>query len=315
MLKGIRRRRRCVLSVPASSERKIEKALASGVDFVFLDLEDGVAPAAKAQARRNAIEAFNTGNWGTTVRCFRMNGIDSYWALQDLLEVVGEAGRNIDTIVVPKVKQARDVHFCDTLLGLIERQCGIDRPIGLELLIEEVEGIQNIREISAASARIESLMFGVGDYTRAQGVDIRDAMGPARYYPGDIWHFQRSTLAIAARVAGIDYVDGPWGLIADPDGYRNECRKAKTLGAVGKWAIHPTQIPIAMAEFTPTSEELLQALKMKREFEKARAKGLGAIKTADGGMLDEAILPVVNAMLDTARFYGVDVAEIEKRVP
>ena len=79
--------------------------------------------------------------------------------------------------------------------------------------------------------------------------------------------------------------------------------------------VKATQIPIAMAEFTPTSEELLQALKMKREFEKARAKGLGAIKTADGGMLDEAILPVVNAMLDTARFYGVDVAEIEKRLP
>lgn len=306
-----RRRRRCMLSVPASSDRKIEKALTTGVDFVFLDLEDGVAPSAKPEARRNAIWAFNELDWGNTVRSFRMNGIDSYWAVQDLLDVVGNAGEHIDTIVIPKVKFARDIHFVETLVSLIEKERGIDHTIGFELLIEEVEGIQNIREICTASSRIESLMFGVGDYTRAQGVDIRDAMGPARYYPGDIWHFQRSTLAIAARVAGVDYIDGPWGHIVDIEGYRNECRKVKTLGGVGKWAIHPTQIPVATEEFTPSKDELLSALRMRSQFEEARAKGLGAVRTPEGGMLDEAILPIIQGMLDSARFYGVDISALE----
>ncbi len=306
-----RRRRRCVLSVPASSPRKIEKALESGVDFVFLDLEDGVAPTAKAEARRNAIRAFNEMDWGETVRCFRMNGIDSYWAIEDLTEVVGAAGNNIDTLVIPKVKRARDVHFVETMLEVIEHQHGVATKLGFELLIEEVEGIQNIKELAEASDRVESLMFGVGDYTRAQGVDIRDAMGQARHYPGDIWYYQRSTLAVAARCIGADYVDGPWGLIKDLDGYRRECKMVRTLGGVGKWAIHPTQIPVATEEFTPSDEEIQQAITMKRLFEEARSQGKGAVKTPDGSMLDEAILPIVDQLLETADFYGVDLTRFD----
>ena len=301
-----------MMSVPADSQKKIDKALASGVDFIFLDLEDGVAPQKKPEARRNAINAFNNLDWGETVRCFRMNGIDSYWAVQDLIEVIGEGGHHIDTLVIPKVKQVRDVEFVETLVSLIEQQHDIPHRIGFELLIEEVEGVMNIREISQASDRIESLMFGVGDYTRAQGVDIRDAMSTqARYYPGDIWHHQRSSIVVAARSAGIDYVDGPWGIIKDVDGYRDECRKVRTLGGVGKWAIHPSQIEIATREFTPDEAEIRQALQMKQMFEEAKSQGLGAIKTPNGELLDEAILPIVQQVIDTAEFYGVDTSKMQ----
>jgi citrate lyase subunit beta / citryl-CoA lyase len=302
-----RRRRRCMLSVPGSSVRKIEKALATDVDHIFLDLEDAVAPALKPEARLNVIHAFNEMDWGNIVRCFRMNGIDSYWAIQDLMEVVSAAGHNIDTIVVPKVKYARDVHFVETMLELIEQQHGIKHKIGFELLIEEVEGIHNIKEIAAASDRIESLMFGVGDYTRAQGVDFRDAFGEPRFYPGDIWHHQRSTLAVAARVIGADYVDGPWAPIPDTEGYRNECRKVKTLGGVGKWAIHPTQIEVAMNEFGPSAEEISLAKLGLTMFEEAKAKGLGAIKSPDGMLLDEAAIPLLKNVLNEAEFYGLAV--------
>ena len=92
------RRRRCMMSVPGSSVKKIEKAVAMDVDFIFLDLEDAVAPSMKPEARQNVIKAFNELDWGNTVRCFRMNGIDSYWAIEDLVEVVGKAGHNIDTL-------------------------------------------------------------------------------------------------------------------------------------------------------------------------------------------------------------------------
>ena len=191
------------------------------------------------------------------------------------------------------------------MLELIEAEQGIKHKIGLELLIEEVEGIHNIHAISEASDRIESLMFGVGDYTRAQGVDFRDAMGKPRFYPGDIWYHQRSILAVAARSIGADYVDGPWALIPDMEGYRRECRMVKTLGGVGKWAIHPTQVEVAQEEFAPSREEVDGACWALKTFNEARAKGLGAIKTPDGTLLDEAAIPMMQAILDKADFFGI----------
>jgi len=145
MTTKIRRRRRCVLSVPG-----------------------------KPEARHNVVHAFNEGDWGNTVRCFRMNGLDTEYAYNDLITVVEGAGQNIDTLMIPKVKYARDVEWVDTFLSQIERKMGFENKIGLELLIEEVEGIANINAISLASDRVEALHFGIGDYVRAQGVDIRD---------------------------------------------------------------------------------------------------------------------------------------------
>lgn len=304
-----KRRRRCMMSVPGSSERKIAKALDMNVDHIFLDLEDSVAPQMKPEARLNVIRAFNEMDWGNSVRCFRMNGIDSFWAIEDITQVVTAAGANIQTIMIPKVKYAKDVHFVETLVELIEQQQGFSHKIGFELLIEEVEGIHNINEIVAASDRIESLIFGIGDYTRAQGVDIRDAMGKPRFYPGDIWHYQRSVLAVAARVIGADYIDGPWSLIPDMDGYERECKMVKTLGGVGKWAIHPTQVAVAQSEFGPSAQEIKMATKSLAMFEEARAKGLGAIKTPNGGMLDEAAIPLLQNIINQAEFYGISVAE------
>jgi citrate lyase subunit beta/citryl-CoA lyase len=141
MADRVRRRRPCQLAVPGSSLRKIESALRLGVDHVFLDLEDAVSPALKPEARKNVVRAFNEMDWGNTVRCFRMNGLDTSWAYQDLIEVVETAGNNIDTVLVPKVKEPRDAHFVKTLLQQIELHKGFTRRIGLELMIEEVEGL------------------------------------------------------------------------------------------------------------------------------------------------------------------------------
>ncbi len=301
-----KRRRRCQLAVPADSWRKIEKAAASGVDHVFLDLEDAVAPDNKPQARQNVIKAFNELDWGTTVRCFRMNGLDCEWAYQDLIEVIEGCGHNVDTVLVPKVKAPRDVHFVENLLEQLEWKIGRKGPpIGIEMLIEEVEGAAYCTDIATASDRVECLIFGVGDYTRAQGVDIRDAFGKPRNYPGDLWHHVRGTIVVAARTAGADYVDGPWGLIPDQDGYRRECKMVKTLGGVGKWAIHPSQIPIAMEEFGPSGEEISMATNLLEQFKVAKAEGKGAIKTPDGALLDEAAIPLLQQILDQADFYGI----------
>ncbi len=302
----VKRRRRCQLAVPASSWSKIEKAASIGVDHVFLDLEDAVTPSKKPEARKNVVKAFNELDWGNTVRCFRINGLDGPWAYQDLVEVVSGAGANIDTILVPKVKGARDVHFVETFLEQLEMELGLERKIGLELLIEEVEGVAFINDIAAASERVECLIFGIGDYTRAQGVDMRDAFGKPRHYPGDVWSHARNSIVVAARCVGADYVDGPWARIPNLDGFRRECKMVKTIGGVGKWAIHPTQIPIATEEFGPSKEEIAMAKDYLEQFQAARAEGKGAIKTPDGGLLDEAAIPLLQQVLNQAEFYGLE---------
>jgi citrate lyase subunit beta/citryl-CoA lyase len=313
MIRSSKRRRRCQLAVPGSSLKKIEKALSLGVDHVFLDLEDAVAPSMKEEARRNAISAFNHMDWGGTVRCFRMNALDGPWAYGDLVTVVEAAGQNIDTVIIPKVRHVRDVLFVETFLEQIERKMGFGNKIGLELLIEEVEGVANVKELALASPRIESLIFGVGDYTRAQGVDFRDAFGSARHYPGDVWHYQRSAIVVAARMVGADYVDGPWARIPDVAGYRRECRLVKTLGGVGKWAIHPIQVPIATEELSPSAQEIETAVRYLAEFEAAAAKGIGAIKTAEGGLLDIAVIPLFKQVIAQAEFFGIAVPSAHER--
>jgi citrate lyase subunit beta/citryl-CoA lyase len=184
---------------------------------------------------------------------------------------------------------------------------GFKRKIGLELLIEEVEGIANVNTIAVSSPRIESLMFGLGDYTRSQGVDFREAFGANRTYVGDVWHYQRHAISVAAHVARVDYVDGPWPRIPDMDGFRRECHFARTVGAVGKWAIHPSQIPIATEAFSPTAQQIEIASRNIALIHAAQARGEGAIKSPEGGLLDIAAVPLLQQVLDKAKFYGLPV--------
>jgi len=111
-----RLKRRCSISVPGSDYRKIQKAAGSGIDHVFIDLEDSVSPKVKPEARKNVIKGLNELDWGTTLKCFRINGLDTGWCYQDIIEVVGQAGNNLDALMIPKVKYERDVHFVETLL-------------------------------------------------------------------------------------------------------------------------------------------------------------------------------------------------------
>jgi citrate lyase subunit beta/citryl-CoA lyase len=298
MPKRPRRLRRCQLSVPGSNERMIEKAAGLEVDYVFLDLEDAVAPSAKRQARGKVVAALNGLDWGKTVRSVRVNDLTTEYAHEDIIEVVEGAGANLDVIIVPKVLSAADVLFADKLLSMIEKKLGLARPIGLEVLIEEVEAMMRVEEIAAASPRLEALIFGMGDYSASQHVDMGEFMGRG-IYPGDIWNYQRHKLIIAARSHGLAPVDGPFPDFRNPERYRTECERAKVLGCVGKWAIHPAQIEIAQEVFSPTAEEIARARAMRAAFDEALANGLGAVQF-EGQMIDIAAMRFVNNVLDRA---------------
>ncbi|MEN3161253.1 CoA ester lyase [Tistrella mobilis] len=298
-----RRLRRSQLSVPGSSEKMMAKAAGSAADHVFLDLEDAVAPNAKVAARAKIVTALRELDWGNRTRCVRINDLGTEYAYEDVITVVEGAGEYLDTIMVPKVKTAHDVMWIDILLGQIERKLGLTRRIGVEVLIEEVEGMMNIDAIAAASPRLECLIFGMGDYSASQGIDIGGAFGPSGY-PGDIWHYPRYRLAIAARAHGLDAVDGPFADFRNPEAYREECRRAMTLGCVGKWAIHPAQIEPALEVFSPSAEAVARARKLAAAYAEAQARGEGAVQV-DGVMVDVASIRILQNVIDKAEMIGM----------
>jgi citrate lyase subunit beta/citryl-CoA lyase len=298
-----RRLRRVQLSVPGSSEKMMAKAAASAADHVFLDLEDAVAPSAKVEARGKVVTALKTLDWGKKTRCVRVNDLTTKYAYEDIIAVVEGAGERLDTIMVPKVLAGADVHFAATLLHQIEQKMGLKRCIGIEVLIEEVQALKNVEEICASHPRLECVIFGMGDYSASQGIDIRSLAGESPY-PGDIWHYPRFRMTMAARAAGIDPVDGPYANFRNPDVYREECRRAMILGCVGKWAIHPAQIDIALEVFTPKQEEVDQARRLAAAYAKAEAEGLGAVNV-DGVMVDAATIRILNNTLRKADLIGM----------
>ncbi|NSX04341.1 HpcH/HpaI aldolase/citrate lyase family protein [Cupriavidus gilardii] len=298
-----KRLRRCQLSVPGSSEKMMSKAAAMDVDFVFLDLEDAVAPSEKRPARAKIVDALNQLDWGRTTRCVRINDLTTEYAYEDIIEVVEGAGANLDAIMLPKAMSAADVQFVDKLLTMMEIKLKLPHRIGIDVLIEEVEAMMNVEAIAASTPRLECLIFGMGDYSASQGVSVRD-IGGSGGYPGDIWHYQRHRLTIAARANRLDAVDGPFADFRDPDIYLQEARRAMILGMVGKWAIHPSQVELAQQVFSPSPEDVARARDMMRAYDAALAQGLGAVQY-DGKMIDIASIRILRNLVERATLIGM----------
>jgi citrate lyase subunit beta / citryl-CoA lyase len=298
------RLRRSELSTPASNEHMIEKAAASNADLVFLDLEDSVSPNEKVGARAKVIQALKTLDFGKKSRAVRINDLETEYAYQDIISIVEEAGEYLDIVIIPKVKSAKDVWWVDVLLTQIERRLRRSRHIGLEVLIEEVEALLNVEEIARSSPRLEAIIFGPYDYAASQGVDTRAIGGDSDIYPGDIWHYARNKIVIAARAAGIDAIDGPYIDFKNPEGCRRECVRAHVLGFAGKWAIHPSQIDIANKVFTPSQAEVDRARTLDTLYTEAQAKGLGAV-AYEGQMIDVALIRNARNIIQKADLIGM----------
>jgi citrate lyase subunit beta/citryl-CoA lyase len=263
------------------------KAPGSGADLVFLDLEDACAPVVKESSRAIVVDALTGQDWGRVVRAVRVNGLDTPWCHGDVVEVVTGARDALDVIIVPKARRARDVWWFDVLLTQLETKLGLSKRIGLEVLIEEAEGLANAAEIATASDRLEAIIFGAGDLSASLRARVDGNFDPVADYPGDFWHFARSQVLTAARAAGIDAVDAPFPAYRDPDGFRRSATHASLLGYDGKWAIHPSQIPIANEVFSPTADEVAEAKEAMEVYRASEAEGVGAIGR-EGKLVDAA---------------------------
>lgn len=288
---------RSELAVPATSERFFEKARTGAADVIFFDLEDAVADRLKDDARRKAIQAINGMDWGNKTLAVRVNGLDTRWALRDILDVVIECPR-LDMVLLPKCGTAFDVKFVEQVLVSIEREKGRDKQVGIEVLLETAQGVAHAEEIAASSERLEAMIFGVGDYS----IDMRthdavfgrpseryavltgaDAQGARELHWNDQWHFALARIANACRAWGVRPIDGPFTDFNDSEGFRACALRAAALGFEGKWAIHPSQIEGANEVFSPSAEQIAWARRITAALDAAEAAGSGAF--AEKGVL------------------------------
>ncbi len=302
---------RSELAVPGSNPRMLEKAPTAGADVVFLDLEDAVAPDDKEQARKNIINALNTYDWSHCSVSIRINGLDTHWCYRDVVDIVEQAGDKLDTILIPKVGDPADIYFVATLLDQIEQAKGLN-PVNIHILIETALGMANVEAIArSCPERLEAMVFGVADYaasTQARTTQMgganedyavlcyADENGVRQRHWGDQWHFALSRMVVACRAYGLRPIDGPFGDIEDPDGYKSVARACAALGIEGKWCIHPSQIALANEVFTPPEPEVARARRIIEEMDQAAKEGRGAV-SLDGRLIDAASIRQAQALL------------------
>lgn len=293
-----------MLAVPATNRKMVEKALASGADDVFLDLEDAVAPDSKAGARGDVVGALRELDWGGQRTIYRVNALDTGWFYRDLIEVVEEAGEHLDAVLLPKIQRSEDVHVAATLLTQLELACGLENGgIKLEAQIENAEGLVNIDAISCASDRLEALHFGPGDFAaslRMPQTSIGTMDEWDESYPGHRFGYVMQRIVVAARAAGLRAFDGPVADYGDEEGLRESCLLARSLGFDGKWCIHPAQIEVVNNVFSPTEAEVQWAKKVVAAYEEANAAGSGAV-SVDGMMVDAASVRMARGTLELER--------------
>lgn len=285
---SVDRARRSCLSVPGESAKMLAKAATLPADHVFFDLEDSVAPARKEEARGLIVSALREHDWSGKTVVLRVNAVSTHWCHRDVLEVVGAATGVLDCVMVPKVERPGDVTFVADLLRMIEDETQQAKRIGIEALIETASGLRHIYDIANASDRMEALHFGAADMSASLGLPTVSVGETLPDYPGDQWHWVLETVLVAARDAGIQAIDGPYGYIRDLGGYRRSALRGHALGFDGKWALHPGQVDVANEVYTPAQEQYERALAVLEAYDHAvRVEGRGAALFEDE-MIDEA---------------------------
>jgi len=268
------RPRRSVLYMPGANKRALEKAKSLPADSLILDLEDSVAPEAKAEARDSVCAAVKAGGYGYRELVIRVNAIETPWGMDDLRAAVAVAP---DAILVPKVSQPGDIVTAAKVLGSVHAP-GNTR---LWAMMETPKSMLNAREIAALGAepenRLACLVMGTNDLlkeSRARALHNRIAVVP--------W---LAMTLVAARAYGLDILDGVYNDFRDEKGFRVECEHGRTLGMDGKTLIHPSQVAPCNEIFSPTDEEVTWSRAIIDAFEKPENDHKGVI-TVDGKMVE-----------------------------
>lgn len=290
--------RRSQLGIPGNEPSLMDDGMDSGADEIFLDLEDSLAPGEKVAARAELQEIVRDHEWEETVLSYRINGLDTRWWYQDIIEVVGAVGADVDNVIIPKIRTPAEIRTVATLLDSVEANADLPAgSIGLSAQIETAKGMNNVINIVDASDRLTAVIFGPADYAASVG-----AAHGATDYPGHYWHYPLSRVAHAAASAGLLAIGGPY---ADPDdmqGFRHACSLERDLGYDGKLVIHPEQVATANAVFSPDPEEAQRARRIVKQYEGTNSDSVASI---DGKVIDRKMYRMAKRILDKAKKAGV----------
>ena len=269
---------RSYLFVPATSERKLDKAFASAADAVIVDLEDAVAVSEKPQARQTIAARLQAP--APRPAFVRVNALSTPFGFDDIEAVVSP---NLVGIILPKAESARDIEIADWTLTQIERRRGVpEGATRIVPIIETARGLDQATAIAAASPRLASIAFGFVDLASDMGLDLGDDDGAIQH--------ARFVVATASRAAGLPGpVDTAFIDIKDLDRLRRSTEQARRMGYSGKCCIHPAQIDVVNAVFSPGPEEVARARRIVEAFEQAEAGGVAALMV-DGVMIDYPVV-------------------------
>jgi citrate lyase subunit beta/citryl-CoA lyase len=287
---------RSKLFVPGARPELFAKALAGAADAISIDLEDAVLENRKQEARE-AVSAFlqslpgTQQDTGKTV-IVRVNGLGTPHFEADVRAC---AWPGLDILNLPKAESAQDVHAAAEALARVERERGIERPIGILANIESPRGLRCAAEIACAHPRLVGLQVGFGDLLEPLGIDRTDAAA--------IRQIQLS-VRLAAGEAGIDAFDSAFANVKDTEGFISEAQAARRLGYAGKSCIHPSQVALANDAFQPGDDEIAHALRVVDAWRDAQQKGIGAL-VVDGRMIDIPFARRAEAVAALARRLGL----------
>ena len=282
------------------------------VDVVLGNLEDAIPADAKEAARKGFIEMAKSTDFGLTGLWTRMNALNSPWALDDMIEIVGAVGYKLDVVMLPKVEGPWDIAYLDQLLAQLEARNGVKKPILIHAILETAEGVKNVDAIASCSPRMHGISLGPADLaasramktTRVGGghpeykviADVAEAGAARPTYQQDLWHYTIAKMVDACAAAGIKAFYGPFGDFSDAAACEAQFRNAFLLGCAGAWSLHPSQITIAKKVFSPDPAEVAFA----RRVLEAMPDGTGAVMI-DGRMQDDATWKQAKVIVDLAR--------------
>ncbi|WP_029649161.1 CoA ester lyase [Methylocystis sp. SB2] len=295
--------------------------LVKQVDVVLGNLEDAIPADAKEAARAGFIEMAKATDFGSTGLWTRMNALNSPWALDDMIEIVGAVGRKLDVVMLPKVEGPWDIAYLDQLLAQLEARHSVTKPILIHAILETAEGVKNVDAIASASPRMHGISLGPADLaasramktTRVGGghpdykviADAEPGQGLRASFQQDLWHYTIAKMVDACASAGIKAFYGPFGDFSDAPACEAQFRNAFLLGCAGAWSLHPSQIAIAKKVFSPDPQEVAFA---KRVLD-AMPDGTGAVMI-DGRMQDDATWKQCKVVVDLAKQVAAKDADL-----
>lgn len=282
--------RRTTLFVPGTLDKDAARDVirTCGADHIVLDLEDTVIPSRKAAARKDIVSLLNEDIWGRAAKGVRVNAVSTEYCEGDIQEIVSGAGAALDTLIISKPESVDEIRWLDEAVASSLPK-GTTHSIGYLLGIESARALTDIDALATASPNVEAIGFAIGDLSVSLHVNIGAYINNRSTYPGDLFHFHRSRIILAARTHGLWAMDGPWPVINDHATLTQDTRWGAMLGFDGKLVLAAEQVRIVHEALRPSEQELAYARNVLAKMAKLEQAGSGA-GVSDGEFLDPVVI-------------------------